>query len=195
VRKKDPEKQEAILSAAVRVFANHGFHAAKMSKIAEEAGVAAGSLYLYFQNKDAILMEVIESTWREMIRRYAKNTGRTDISPMEKLGALIDVVFDMFVEDPARMVIFVNEKHQLEQKGTYDFSEHKAMLLEMGGRVMQEGVALGAFDERVDIRLFKEFIFGGLHHVLNLWALQPEAIDLQQMREKLKRIIENSIRK
>lgn len=189
MRKKDPEKQDAILQAAVRIFAQQGYHTAKMSKIAEEAGVAAGSLYLYFRNKETLLQEIIDTTWVEMKSRYEREVSRKDLTPQEKLIALMDSVFDLFVDDPARAVIFVNEQYHLEQKGIADFSGKKELLLGLGAQVIQEGVAQGVFDEKIDIMLFKEFIFGGLHQVLNLWAVQPESVDLDKIREGIKPVI------
>ncbi|MCK5148119.1 TetR/AcrR family transcriptional regulator [bacterium] len=195
MRKKDPEKQEAILHSAVRIFAHQGYHVAKMSKIAEDAGVAAGSLYLYFKNKESLLEEVIDATWEDMRRRYEHSIQAEGLSPAQKLVALIDIVFDLFMDDPDRAIIFVNEQHHLEQKGIVDFSTKKEMLLNLGAQVIQEGVSRGDFDPHIDIMIFKEFIFGGLHQVLNLWALQPEQVDLDKIRKALKPIILNSIAK
>ena len=56
-------KAELILNAAIAVFAEHGYHQAKMAKIAEVGGVSAGSLYLYFKNKASILSHIFEMTW------------------------------------------------------------------------------------------------------------------------------------
>jgi len=195
MRKKDPEKQEAIIKSAVRVFARQGYHAAKMSRIAEEAGVAAGSLYLYFRNKDNLLQEIIDCTWEEMKRRYEENVSDEGLSPADKLVALIDSVFDLFMDDPDRAIIFVNEQHHLEQKGIADFTSKKEMLLSLGAQVIQEGVQRGHFDPEIDIMIFKEFIFGGLHQVLNLWAMQPGKIDLERLRHEMKPIILKGIAK
>lgn len=195
MRKKDPEKQEAILRSAVRVFARQGYHTAKMSRIAEDAGVAAGSLYLYFRNKGSLLQEIIDSTWDEMKRRYEENVSAKGMLPADKLVALIDSVFDLFMDDPDRAIIFVNEQHHLVQKGIADFTSKKEMLLSLGAQVIKEGVKNGDFDPKIDIMIFKEYIFGGLHHVLNLWALQPENSDLERIRHEMKPIILKGIAK
>ena len=193
MRKKDPEKEEAILKAAIEAFAEQGFHATKMSTIADKAGVAAGSLYLYFSNKESIIRHIIDETWKRMYSDYAKVANRPDFSAVEKLDALIDTVFDLFMGDPKKAIIFVNEQHHLMQTGFSDFTHAEEKFIQLGQQVLVEGQEVNLFNPHVDIKIFKEFVFGGLRHLLNLWAHQPDLYAPNSMRQEVKLIIKKGI--
>ena len=193
MRRKDPEKEEAILKAAIEAFAEQGFHATKMSAIADKAGVAAGSLYLYFSNKESIIRHIIDETWKRMYSDYAKVTNRPDFSAVEKLDALIDTVFDLFMGDPKKAIIFVNEQHHLMQTGFSDFTHAEEKFIQLGQQVLVEGQEVNLFNPHVDIKIFKEFVFGGLRHLLNLWAHQPDLYAPNSMRQEVKLIIKKGI--
>src|ERR1700690_3555224 len=84
---KVPDKRARILSAAERIFARHGFFAAKVSDVAKEAGVADGTIYLYFKNKDDLLISVFERRMHEVNERLrAAIAGKP---PREQLRAFI----------------------------------------------------------------------------------------------------------
>ena len=195
MRKKDPKKEEAIIKAAMQEFARQGFHKTRMSQIADKAGVAAGSLYLYFKNKQGIIIHIINSTWERMYNEYEIISDRPDYSAVEKLDALIDLVFDIFTGNPEQAIIFVNEQHYFSQAGIVDFTIQEDRFIELGKKVLREGIADGIFNPYIDITIFKEFIFGGLRHLLNLWASKPEAFKLNKIRQELKLIIKKGILK
>ncbi|HZK95322.1 MAG TPA: TetR/AcrR family transcriptional regulator [Prolixibacteraceae bacterium] len=82
VRIKTEDKREAILLATLRLVNSNGFHAAPMSKIARDAGVSAGTIYLYFQNKE----DLVNTLYRELKTRFAQKTleGFNPEAPVKK---------------------------------------------------------------------------------------------------------------
>src|SRR5438477_10149566 len=90
----DPSKRERILEAAVRVFAEKGFYNAKVSEVARVAGVADGTIYLYFKSKDDLLISLFEDRMEEVNRnvRAALDAGGT---PLEKLRRLMLLHLEM----------------------------------------------------------------------------------------------------
>src|SRR3954468_7439635 len=81
------DKRERILVAAERIFARHGFFAARVSEIAKEAGVADGTIYLYFKSKDDLLISWFEDRMRQVNNQLRATIA--DQSPAEQLRAFI----------------------------------------------------------------------------------------------------------
>ena len=95
------DKKQAILDAAVTVFARYGYHNAKIAKIAEVAGVGAGSIYLYYENKADILLQIFQIAWEQVARNMITLTAREDLTAQEKLSGMVDLFFDLFSHDTA----------------------------------------------------------------------------------------------
>src|SRR5215204_4910255 len=94
------DKRERILTAAERIFARHGFFAAKVSDVAKEAGVADGTIYLYFKNKDDLLISLFENRMQqvnaELQAAIAKSKG-----PIEQLRTFIKTYLQLVHDEPA----------------------------------------------------------------------------------------------
>src|SRR4051794_24632085 len=105
------DKRERILSAAERIFARHGFFAAKVSDVAKEAGVADGTIYLYFKSKDDLLISLFG---RRMQQVNATLKGATDghRSPREQLRALIKAYLQLVHDEPAAAEVLTIELRQ-----------------------------------------------------------------------------------
>src|SRR5579862_5111747 len=93
------DKRRVILDAAVRVFARQGFHTCRVSDIADEAGVAYGLVYHYFQSKDQILDTLFLERWDVMLGAIAE-VDASSRSPREKLGAIAAFIVDSYRHDP-----------------------------------------------------------------------------------------------
>src|SRR5687767_8795260 len=100
-----PDKRDAILRAAIDVFAGRGFFNAQVADVARAAGVAAGTVYLYFHGKDDLLVSIFERTMREAIA-----DGRACIAPLtdpiEQLRAVARVHLDRMGRDRNLAVVF-----------------------------------------------------------------------------------------
>src|SRR3954464_7692080 len=81
------DKRERILAAAERIFARHGFFAARVSEIAKEAGVADGTIYLYFKSKDDLLISLFENRMRQVNEQLRQ--AISGLAPGEQLRAFI----------------------------------------------------------------------------------------------------------
>ena len=121
MRLKEGNKEKDILEAAVKVFAEEGFHKAKISTIAESAGVATGSVYLYFKNKDDLLNTIFQGLWERLYDELKIISDNKVLSPGEKIDAMLDLVFDIFTENPSLALVFVNEQHNLMRNNKEGF--------------------------------------------------------------------------
>jgi len=194
MRKKEGNKERAILDAAVEIFAEQGYHNAKISKIAERASVATGSIYVYFQNKEDILLKVFEEIWQPLYVELNKVSKNRALTPLEKIEFLIDIVFDFFIKNPAKAIVFVNEQNHLLKKTAVQFTDYYDKFMGLGENIIKAGIRKKAFN-KVDVVIFKYFILGGLRNLLNNWAENPKDFSLNKIRKNVKYLLKNGLLK
>ena len=102
------DKRRLILDAAVRVFARQGFHTCRVSDIADEAGVAYGLVYHYFDSKDQILDTLFLERW-DILLRAIQQVDAEDDPPREKLYAITSFIVDSYRHDPDLMKVIIVE--------------------------------------------------------------------------------------
>ena len=102
------DKRRVILDAAVRVFARQGFHTCRVSDIADEAGVAYGLVYHYFNSKDQVLNELFLERW-SLLLLAIEEAEKTDGSHREKLRAIASFIVDSYRYDPDLMKVIIVE--------------------------------------------------------------------------------------
>jgi TetR/AcrR family transcriptional regulator, fatty acid metabolism regulator protein len=193
MRKREGNKEKAILEAAVKVFAQHGYHRAKISAIANLAGVATGSVYLYFQNKEGILLTIFDQLWSELTRSLQETVKRTDIDPVQKLDFVIENFFGLFITNPAIASVFVNEQQHLIKDKRGNIEQHYNAFFDLAEEIIREGIQKKIFNPQIDMKLFRHFITGGLRSVLQQWAQQSPALTLHRIRENVKYFIQHGL--
>lgn len=165
-----PDKRDRILRAAIKVFAKNGFYATRVSEIAKAAGVADGTIYLYFKNKDDVLITIFEDGIRRLLailREVAASDEPFDI----RITRLIELQLGL-LEDQRDLaeVITVNLRQSsklLKQYGTPLFAEY----IEVIAGVIREGQTQGAFRKDINARIAARSLFGALDAILLTWAL------------------------
>src|SRR5437667_6793093 len=95
----DPSKRERILEAAVKIFAEKGFYNAKVSEIARVAGVADGTIYLYFKSKDDLLISLFEDRMEQVNENLRAALGGED-APLDRLRRALARHFELVQEHP-----------------------------------------------------------------------------------------------
>lgn len=186
MRTKEGNKERDILEAAIKVFAENGYHNSKISKISEIAGVATGSVYVYFKNKETILLQIFEELWGKLYSEFDNISTTTSLSPAEKLDSMIDMVFDGFIENPSLAVVFVNEQNQLIRTNEIGFTNYYEKFLDQGEKVIREGIEKGVFSYDIDMQIFRSYIFGALRNLLHHWASDPKKYQLNKIRQNVK---------
>jgi TetR/AcrR family transcriptional regulator, fatty acid metabolism regulator protein len=172
-----PDKREAILRAATDVFAGRGFFNAQVADVARAAGVAAGTVYLYFRSKDDLLVSIFERTMREAIAE-----GRACVAPLgdpvEQLRALARVHLDRMGRDRSLAVVF-----QVELRQSTKFMERfsATLLREYLGiirGIIATGQETGAFRSGINPTLAAKLFFGGLDEMATNWVLSKRRYSL-----------------
>jgi AcrR family transcriptional regulator len=162
------EKRKLILDAAIRVFADLGYHRARVGDIAEHAGVAHGLLYHYFASKDDVLRSVFTENWGELIARF-RAVEFADEPADEKLEGIAKILLRTWRNDPALVTVMVREvarSHQLQ-----DRVDEVREAFSIVQRVIESGQAAGTFRRDLDARLASWLFYGGLEEVLTGWVL------------------------
>ncbi len=162
------DKRKLLLDAAVRVFARNGYHGARVGDIAEEAGVAHGLLYHYFDSKEQVLQVVFRENFGELLGRF-REVEQADEPAAEKLAGLAKILLRSWRNDPDLVTVMVREvarSPQLEPQ-VGEVREAFAII----ERVIVQGQAEGSFRADVDARFASWVVYGGLEEILTGWVL------------------------
>jgi TetR/AcrR family fatty acid metabolism transcriptional regulator len=170
-----PDKRRVILEAAVRVFARQGFHACRVSDIADEAGVAYGLVYHYFASKDEILDTLFLERWKVMLD-VIREVDAQPLPVRDKLGAIASFIVDSYRHDPDLMKVIIVEvtraansfgqTHLAEIRRAYD------LIGEIVAKAQEEGV----FKPEIEARFAAMAFYGTIEQLLTGWifGLLPE---------------------
>ena len=162
------DKRTLILDAAIRVFAEHGYHGARVADIAEDAGVAHGLLYHYFASKDEVLRTIFVENWGELIGRF-RAVEDADESASEKLEGIAKILLRTWRNDPALVTVMVREVARSQQLQAQVTEVREAFAIVE--RVIEQGQTQGKFRADVDAHLASWIFYGGLEEVLTGWVL------------------------
>jgi len=179
---RDQDKHHQIIEAAVRVFARNGYFNSRVSDIAREAGVASGTIYLYFKTKDAILVTLFRekmAAWVAHVR--AEIAGEPDA--VAKIRRLVALHFSVLENDPA-----LAEVVQVELRQGHKFfrgaSAHEvSAYFELIGSILEEGQAAGQIRRDVAIKIATKVLFGAMDQVATSWVLGKRKYRLSDATE------------
>jgi TetR/AcrR family transcriptional regulator, fatty acid metabolism regulator protein len=166
------EKRSAILDAALRVFAKHGFAAARVSDIAAAAGVGKGTVYLYFESKEDLLMGVFEARVDEILSMIDEMVV-SGVSPREGLRTFFDAALDLVASnvellDLFEQRVFLSEAH-LRTRGIAFF---RSIIERVALKLTPEAKSELALD--YDIEIIATAIIGALASYRLYRVLHPE---------------------
>ncbi|MFF2755112.1 TetR/AcrR family transcriptional regulator [Psychrobacillus sp. NPDC058041] len=191
--KKDKPKYKQIIDAAIIVIAENGYHQSQVSKIAKQAGVADGTIYLYFKNKEDILISVFE----EKMEMFAENLNeivKEDISASMKLFKMIENHFSVLASNHHLATVTQLELRQsnlvLRQKIN---SILKTYLIWLDA-ILKEGIENGEFDQSIDIRLARQMVFGTIDETTTSWVMNEHKYDLVDLAGKVHRLLLKGIK-
>jgi TetR/AcrR family transcriptional regulator, fatty acid metabolism regulator protein len=172
------EKRQLILQAAVHVFARKGFHASRVGDVAEEAGVAHGLLYHYFDSKDELLETIFHDTWTELLAAM-RDVEESAAPAREQLRGVAAILLRSWRRDPDLVRVLVREvarsPHLQEQLG--EVGEAFAAI----ERMIERGQAEGDFRADLDARLASFVFYGALEETLTGWAFGQLPDDEEQV--------------
>ncbi|MBL1098687.1 TetR family transcriptional regulator [Streptomyces sp. 205] len=153
-----PERRSELLTTAAEVFAAQGYNATTVRRIADAAGMLAGSLYYHFDSKESMIDEILSTFLDELWAGYEKVLG-AGLGPRETIEALVTESFREIDRHHAAVAIYQKEARQLAAQPRFGYlteSQRKFERAWLG--TLERGVAEGAFRADVDIRLAYRFL-------------------------------------
>jgi TetR/AcrR family transcriptional regulator, fatty acid metabolism regulator protein len=179
---RDPDKPQQIIEAAIRVFARNGYYNSRVSDIAREAGIASGTIYLYFRTKEEILVTLFREKMAAFVAHLRREiAGETD--PVAKIRRLVELHFTVLEESPA-----LAEVVQVELRQGHKFfrgaSAHEvSAYFELIGSVLEEGVAAGRFHADLPVKVATKVLFGAMDQMATSWVLGKRGYRLVETAE------------
>jgi TetR/AcrR family fatty acid metabolism transcriptional regulator len=164
------DKRRIILDAAVRVFARQGFHTCRVSDIADEAGVAYGLVYHYFQSKDEVLDTLFLERWNIMLEAIGETDAQA-IPAREKLYAIASFIIESYRHDPDLMKVIIVE---VTRAANSFGAVHLAKINEAYGQIsgiVQAAQQSGEFRDTVSAEFAAMAFYGAIEQVLTGWIL------------------------
>jgi TetR/AcrR family transcriptional regulator, fatty acid metabolism regulator protein len=190
MRTKEGDKERDIINASIAVFGEDGYDSAKMHQIADRAGIGIGTVYLYFRNKEKILLHIFEVVWNDLYTIVTTIRNNNDLDPSQKLDQLIDRVFDYFAKNPQLSRILINQQQYIvRSKKEPPFQTAYTKALMESEAIIAEGQKKGVFNPSISANFFQYFFFGGIRNSLMQWANDSKKIALSELRINIKTVL------
>jgi TetR/AcrR family transcriptional regulator, fatty acid metabolism regulator protein len=169
------DKRRLILNAAVKVFARQGFHACRVSDIADEAGVAYGLVYHYFASKDEILDTLFLERWNVMLETIREVDAR-DLPVREKLEEIASFIVDSYRHDPDLMKVIIVEVTRAANSFGQTHLGQIREAYELIAQIVTKAQAEGSFKAEIDAPFAAMAFYGAIEQMLTGWifGLLPE---------------------
>jgi len=179
------DKRERILKAGVAVFAQRGFYSAKVSEIASTAGVADGTIYLYFKNKDEILISIFEEEMAHFITAVETET-REEQTGVAKIRRLVSAHLGFVRKNPKLAQVFQLELRQSNKFiKEYDGSKLREYL-DLIEQFIRQGQQEGTLRANLHPGIVKRSLFGALDEIATHWVLSGgHKYDIEESAEQI----------
>jgi TetR/AcrR family fatty acid metabolism transcriptional regulator len=178
--KQKNDKYQRILEAAVKVFAERGFHESTISQIAKEAGVADGTIYLYFKNKEDILVQFFNFKTRQVFTLFREAVDAADTAE-GKLCNLIHRHLVEFQQDRNMAILYQSETHRTNRLAEDQIREMSKLYLDLVAEIVERGQQEGVIRRDLYVGLVKRLIIGAVDEVINTWLHSDGNYDLPSM--------------
>jgi len=174
------DKREAILRAAIKVFAHKGFFNSKVADVAGEAGIADGTVYLYFKSKDEILHSIFDRAMEKFISEGKKELEGIS-SPEQRLRRIAEMHLERLGADREMAIVF-----QVELRGSTKFMQEFSAAgfhdyLEIIRKTIEDGQQAGVFRDDVKPIVASKILYGALDEMVTNWILSGKKYQLAPM--------------
>jgi AcrR family transcriptional regulator len=163
------DKRRLILDAAITVFARQGFHHCRVSDVADEAGVAYGLVYHYFDSKEEMLNELFLERWQIMLDAIAEIDARDELTPREKLHQVAGFIIDSYRHEPALMkVIIVEVTRAANSFGRLHLEKIREAYARIA-EIVESARRAGDFKQDISAQFAAMCFYGAIEQLLSGW--------------------------
>jgi TetR/AcrR family transcriptional regulator, fatty acid metabolism regulator protein len=188
--KKNKPKYMQIIDAAVIAIAENGYHQAQVSKIAKQAGVADGTIYLYFKNKEDILISLFEEKMGTFVEKIDEMIAGKQTAT-EKLLMMVETHFRNLSDDHHMAIVTQLELRQSNKELRMRINNVLKGYLQVIDKIIIEGKETGEFSSSLDVRLARQMIFGTMDETVTTWVLNEEKYDLVALAGPIHQLLIN----
>ncbi|MBS4191528.1 TetR/AcrR family transcriptional regulator [Bacillus sp. FJAT-49705] len=188
--KKNRPKYRQIIDAAVIAIAENGYHQAQVAKIAKQAGVADGTIYLYFKNKEDILISLFQEKMGSFVEKIEEKIKGKETAA-EKLLMMIETHFNMLSEDRHLAIVTQLELRQSNKDLRQKINEVLKGYLSLVEKILKDGKESGEFSLTLDIRLARQMIFGTMDETVTTWVMNDQKYDLTALADSVHQLLLN----
>lgn len=186
--KRSRPKYRQIIDAAVVIIAENGYYQAQVSRIAREAGVADGTIYLYFKNKEDILISLFQEKMGAFVEEIEEKIAEKKTA-VEKLYVLIETHFSILSKDRQLAVVTQLELRQSNKELRLKINEVLRGYLHLIEKILTEGKENGEFSESLEVKLARQMIFGTIDETATTWVMNDEKYDLSTLAKPIHQLI------
>ena len=162
------DKYQRILEAATKVFARRGFYQSTVADVARRAGVAGGTIYLYFANKDDILVKLFDQKMREVFAGFRRAVDGAE-GGVAKLRQLVRYHLSAFAQDRNMAVIYQAETRRNNRVVEVQVRKMAKMYADLVAEIIEVGQQEGVFRKNLYVGLVKQVMVGAMDEVIFTW--------------------------
>lgn len=186
-------KREKILEVAMQVFNNVGFHKAKITDIAKLAGIATGSIYLYFKDKNEIIEEIFTQTWSRLATQISLLHSDNNLDCMHKILAISMYLTELIRENHNRAILVLHEHRFWNSPDTPKLSASVREFSEKLNQIVSIGSKTGEFRPTIVPSIAIPFLIGGVGHLLEHWADNFDELPHDVVKNQICELVENTL--
>jgi len=184
VVKRTGEKHQVILEAAVKTFARTGYHRTRIADIAREANVADGTVYIYFKNKEDILISLFQNMMHRFVEELKKElTQCRDAN--EKLERVIAYHLTTLGNNPEQAKVTQIELRQIDQTINEGISRPLKQYFRLIEEVINEGITQGLYRQDLNVRTARKVVFGAIDEVVTCWVMSGKPYSLAELKSSV----------
>ena len=185
MRKKDSAKYQRIIDAATKIFAKKGFYKAKVAEIAKEARVADGTIYLYFENKEDILISLFENQMKLVLDNMKSEISK-EMDSVKKIKRFAFTHLE-FIEQNKNMAEIIQVELRQSNRFMKEYKNERFMeYLDLIEEIIREGQGKGIFNKEIIPAIAKRAFFGALDEMSRVWVLSSsKRYDIKTAAEQI----------
>jgi TetR/AcrR family transcriptional regulator, fatty acid metabolism regulator protein len=171
------DKSELILDAALKVFAESGFHRSQVSRIAKTAGVADGTIYLYFKSKEDILVCLFRTKLGELVDKFKESVMQSD-HPRDAIRTICTIHYAELENNLDLAKLTQIELRQSSFELRREIGVAVKPYIRLIEQVLRQGMELRQFRANLDVKLTRHLLFGAMDEVVTSWLIADRPYSL-----------------
>ena len=180
---KKNEKYHLILQGALKVFAENGYHRSQVSKIAKAAGVADGTIYLYFKRKEDILIRLFQEKLGELVGKFHESVeGTTDA--VEALQTVCSIHFSELESNPELAYVTQIELRQSDLELRKEIGSALKPYIVLIENILEQGIKEQKFRSDLNVKLVRNLIFGAMDEAVTSWLISGRKYSLSDQADE-----------